>query len=205
MDRFRRASGLLSLPLTVALALWAVTSGWSALILGIVFLRTFPLSAVLCLARYRRTRELTAGMSWAQAVSLLGFFVFGLTAVEDGGESWGRERMPHSRWTRLTGWSPDSANSSESVARLALGVALLAWFVLFILLVLDLRRHLVTDWRQQPGPFPPEPASRRRALRAKNTTHGSGPERKTGGSPARARTPEIPNRSRRHDEPAATG
>ncbi|WP_041406830.1 hypothetical protein [Segniliparus rotundus] len=191
MRLFRRASGLLSLPLTAAVAVWAITSGWSAEFFISFFLTAVLPSTVLCITRYRRERELTAGMSWAQAVSLLGLFVFGLTAVENGGES-RRGEWPgsHSRWTRLTGWSPDSASASESVARLALGVALLAWLALFVLLILDLRRHLVTGWNTRPDPFPSGPANRRRDLRAKSSA---------------GQRAQIPNRSRRNDEPGARG
>ena len=127
---------------------------------------------LLCLTRMRKAGELTSGMAWAQAGAWVGLFVFGLTAVEGAGDRfWGpslpfnHDDRPRSRLTELAGRSPELAATSESIADAALAVALTAWLVLFVLLVLDVRRRLVSEPVSDERPVPSGPASRRSDLR----------------------------------------
>ncbi|MGL6236872.1 MAG: hypothetical protein ACRC20_16220 [Segniliparus sp.] len=165
MEQFRWAVGKLTLPMNVALLLWAASSGWSALVFLMLPLTCLLPSTLMAMARFRRKGELATGMAWAQLATWLGLFVFGLFAAEGAGDGyWSYRAATRSRWTDLAGLGADGVEPSESVARLALAVALIAWLALFALLVLDLRRHLVTTRLPEERHVPSGPASRRRDL-----------------------------------------
>ncbi|EFV13301.1 hypothetical protein [Segniliparus rugosus] len=166
MEQFRWAAGRLTLPLNAFLALWTASAGWSVGF-AVLFLGGWLLpSTLLCLVRIRKAGELTTAMALAQTATWAGFLLFGLTAVEGAGEPFPETGdQPRSRWTDLVGWSAGGAESSETVARLALAAALTAWLALFVLLVLDARRRLVSEPVADDRPTPTGPASRRGDLR----------------------------------------
>ena len=175
MEDFRRAVCWLALPANALAAAWVALAGWSVELVPLA--SWLLISTLLCLARYRRKGELTTGMAWAQVVAWIGMLVFGAAAVEDAGDRlvWpgllpGREGRAGSWLTDLSGWTEERAEMSESVAELALTVALVSWLVLFVLLVLDLRRHLVTNWIPEERPAPSGAASRRRDLGERNAS-----------------------------------